>query len=332
MTRCPWCFGPLTDAGPPSGPSPCPHCAKELLPRWRDTPTTCIAMAGARATGKSIFIAVMIKQLEQFADQVGMDVAPASEDVRRVFEEVYEKPLYKERGIMRPTPPSALQDSYQRTPLIFVITARDGARHHLVIRDVAGEDLEKSDEVDVGELAFFPHSDVVFFLFDPLRVEDIRARLADLVPEGLLGGDPRVVLGNTLRLLQGGSPRLGVILSKFDAMQALRSVEGAGEWTRIMLNPGAAFFRDPGPTVRAEDADGEQLHEEVRSLLLKLGSGSLVASVERAGHGAGGEHRFFAVSALGDPPSGARLNSRGIAPFRCLDPIRWALAGSGALR
>jgi hypothetical protein len=288
-------------------------------------------MAGARATGKSIFIAVMIKQLEQFANQVGMDVAPASEDVRRVFEEIYEKPLYKERGIMKPTPPVALKDSYQRIPLIFVITARDGAEHHLVIRDVAGEDLEKVEEADLDELAFFAQADFVFFLFDPLRVEDIRAKLADLVPEGLLGGDPRVVFGNTLRLLRGGTTRLGVVLSKFDAMQALRSVEGAGEWTRIMMNPGAAFFRDPGPTVRPEDADGEQLHEEVRSLLLKLGSGSLVAGVERAGRTAGG-HRFFAVSALGDAPAGARLNTRGIAPFRCLDPVRWALSDTGALR
>jgi hypothetical protein len=34
-------------------------------------------------------------------------------------------------------------------------------------------------------------------------------------------------------------------------------------------------------------------------------------------------HRYFVISALGQPPAGNRLNSRGIAPFRSVDPLRW---------
>jgi hypothetical protein len=33
--------------------------------------------------------------------------------------------------------------------------------------------------------------------------------------------------------------------------------------------------------------------------------------------------RAFVISALRQPPAGNRLNSRGTAPFRCIDPLRW---------
>jgi hypothetical protein len=94
-----------------------------------------------------------------------------------------------------------------------------------------------------------------------------------------------------------------------------------------MLNHGAAILRDAAPLAPADDIEGELVHEEVRSLLKWFGEDIFLA---RAALGPG-EHRFFAVSALGASPRGANLNSGGIAPFRCLDPVRWALTGSGML-
>ena len=35
-------------------------------------------------------------------------------------------------------------------------------------------------------------------------------------------------------------------------------------------------------------------------------------------------YRFFAASALGESPDGKMIHSGGIAPFRVLDPIKWA--------
>jgi Double-GTPase 2 len=319
MIRCPQCFAPLDV----SRGGRCPH--SHPLPNGWQHPTTCIVMAGARTTGKSIFIAVMMHQLEQFARPRGMEVRPLDPQTRRTFEESYMRPLYEERGLLEAT--RRVDIATQRDPLVFLLTLRDGTRHHLVIRDVAGEDLEKTDELTPGQLDFFAHADYVFFLFDPMQRSDIRARLRDFIPEHAVGGDPKAVLDNTLHLVAEGRPRLAVILSKFDVMQALRAVEGSSEWTRIMQNPGAAFYRDPGPYHGVNDADAELLHEEVRALLLKLDAASLVAAVERTPGG----HRFFAVSALGNSPDGPVVHPRGIAPFRCLDPLRWALAGTGVV-
>jgi hypothetical protein len=327
--RCPNCFQVLAGPGPIEK---CPRCSTAVPVGWQRGGTTCIVLAGARYTGKSIFIGVMIKQLEQFAAQVGMDVAPATRSTRLMFEEHYARPLYARRGVLSATRPVASDDAYQRDPLAFTLTAPSGHTHHLVVRDVAGEDLEHLDDARAGALGFFREADFVFFLFDPLQVEAIRTKLRDFIPAQKVGAKPLDILNTVLDLTGHGTPRIGVILSKFDAVQALRQVQGAGEWGLIMRNPGAAFFRDRGPTALTDPHDGELLHEEVRSLLLKLDAATFVAAVERrAGGGRSGGHRFFAVSALGEAPDGEDLSKRGIAPFRCLDPLRWALAGTGIL-
>jgi hypothetical protein len=336
VTRCPNCFAAVPEPPPPGGrvappepPRDCPRCRRPYPPGWVRTASTCIVMAGARTAGKSIFIAVMIKQLEQCAAAAGTRVVPATPAVRAVFENHYLTPLYRERGIMAPTPPSVGDDAYQREPLVFTLTGRNDVRHHLVIRDVAGEDLEQPDERTAARLGFFAHADAVFFLFDPLKIHEIRYQLRGLVPEQLPGKESAEVLGTTLGFVESGAPRLAMIMSKFDTLQLLRSADWSNDYTAIMQNAGAAFFRDPGPYAGADDGDGRLLHEEVRSLLMLLGQGPLVAAVEHAGRRAG--HRFFAVSALGEPPNGDVQNPRGIAPFRCLDPLRWMLAGRGGL-
>lgn len=321
---CPGCSHELADA--------CPACHYPLPVGWRQADTTCVAMAGARATGKSLFIAVLIKQLEQLAGRIGTSIDPATPATQSSYQNVYEKPLYEERGLMKPTPTVDLADSYQRDPLIFAVGSSGGRRHYLVLRDVAGEDLERVEDGNLQYLNFFAHADAVFFMFDPMRVQEVRDQLQDLVPaQGALGGDPKAVLHKLLLVVGSGAPKIAMILSKFDAVQALRGVDGS-EWSHIMSNPGAAFSRDPSmASPKYDDDDGQLLHHEVRSLLEKLHAGPIVKTIENAGAGQRMEHRFFAVSALGESPVGAKLHSRGIAPFRCVDPLRWVLSGKKVL-
>ena len=307
----------------------CSTCKYRMAPRWREAPTTCVVMAGAPATGKSIYLAVLIKQLEQCGEHLNMKVRPGNADIEKVFREVFEKPLYEERGIMPPTPPLRLDSSYAHQPLVFELSAAAGGRHHLVIRDIGGEDLDRTP-LDMTHLTFFPLADGVIYLFDPLQVDDIRDKLPDLVPTSQLQqGNPVRVLENTLRLIGTGRPKLAVVMSKFDAMQALQQVRRS-HWSQVMGNAGAAFFRDPGPLIPYNDVDGQLLHEEVRSLLQLLEAG-MSTTLESSHRRTGVDYRYFAVSALGDPPRGQALSARGIAPFRCLDPLRWVMAGSGIL-
>jgi hypothetical protein len=80
-----------------------------------------------------------------------------------------------------------------------------------------------------------------------------------------------------------------------------------------------------------DDNDGKLLHEEVRSLLLRLQGGSIVTAIESGSAGAQLMRRHFVVSALGQPHVYDRLNSHGITPFRCTDPLRWITTSFGVV-
>jgi len=318
---CPRCKGPSQEI--------CPHCHYLLLPRWRTTPTVALALAGARATGKSVYIAVVVKQLEQLFISAGLSVLFADARSRRSYEEHYEKPLYEARGIMAPTVAAEVADAYQRDPIILTLVGPRGQATNLVIRDVAGEDLENPAQDDTY-LDYFRHADAVLFMFDPSAVGEIRELLKDYLPrQDREVGDPRRVLENLLRQLGDAPVPVGMVLSKFDTMQELSKVEDH-RWRRVMSNAGAAFARDPGALRMGFDrGDADLLHEEVRSLLMLLQAERFTSALAPAHQKRVREHRFFSVSALGDSVVGDKLHPRGIAPFRCLDPVRWVLDRAG---
>jgi hypothetical protein len=306
--------------------SACPHCHAPLPQGWLNWATTCIAMAGARASGKSIYLAVLKRQAEQLAQLTGESLTAFNPETDRTYRQVYEAPLYEQRGLIAATPRHDTPGATQRVPLIFHMGSVGGRPHMLVIRDVAGENLE-DPHADASVFGFFRHADGVFFLFDPMRVEQIRQQLAGVVPDQrALGGDPYDVLTNLARLMRGESNAirtpLAVVVAKFDTLAELRNVAGA-PLAAALRHAGAAYSRDPSLNAPDYDhEDGELLSAEVSSLLTRLDARPLLSLVGREF----GDSRMFAVSALGAAPTGQTLHPRGIAPFRCLDPLKWVLS------
>lgn len=303
----------------------CARCHYPLPDSWRSYDVTTIAMNGARWTGKSFYVAVAIQQLRNVLSHLRSTVDFGDTRTRDTYLNVYQRPLYEELKLIPATPRSNTDASPQRYPLIFRLGVLKGVQRILVLRDVAGEDMEDAPE-NAPNLSFLRHADAVFFLFDPLAIPAIKEHLRGLVPHQLnTGGDPRLVLGNLKRLLGSATPALAVIVSKFDALQALRNVDDM-EWKPIMSNPGAAFLRDPSLDSGTYDsADGELLSLEVQSLLYKLGADDFIFALEGSGGGKVLPHRFFAVSVLGESTDGESISRLGISPFRILDPLKWVL-------
>ncbi|MDN6815019.1 MAG: hypothetical protein L0L92_11770, partial [Corynebacterium variabile] len=82
-----------------------------LLPHdWADAHVHCVAMAGARASGKSLYTAVMIKQLEELASRFGRVVEAADASTQERYRTYYEAPLYREMKHMPATPPASNAD------------------------------------------------------------------------------------------------------------------------------------------------------------------------------------------------------------------------------
>lgn len=306
----------------------CPRCHYRLPDGWYESDTTCIAMAGARFTGKSVYIGVAIKQLEQLLEVLGTHLQFGNRVTAENYAREYERALYEEGGVLRATPRTDGK-SYQRDPLILNLGRVNGSRRprYLVLRDVAGEEMEDPGNNPV-HLSFFGHADAVIFMFDPLSIPAVRNTLSGLIPAGQQsGGRAELVLTNVLALMGArAQTRLAVVVAKFDAIQALQSVQDPS-WAAVMANPGAAFLSEDNPLEpHYNDATGQLLHQEVRSLLSILGAQSIVNQLENPSNGIVREHRFFAASALGESAEGEHLSRRGISPFRVLEPVKWALA------
>lgn len=313
----------------------CPACHYDLVSGWRRNTTVCIALAGARASGKSSYIAVLVKQAELWAVRNGRAFLPGDARTAEVYRRVYETPLYVQRGLLSPTPSAAVRDAPHRDPLVFQIGTFDGVPHLLVLRDVAGEDLE-DPQTPTAPFRFFGAADLVLFLFDPMQVAEIAAQLAGLLPDQrLTGGDPVAVLGNLIRLVRGG-PLLGgarlatplaLVLAKFDVLAQLAEVQGS-PLESVMDNRGASYNIDPSLDPQLDLDDAARLAAEVESLLARLHGQALLNLVDDSFD----TWHTFAVSALGALPYSAdRVNVHGIAPFRVLDPLKWVLARRGTI-
>jgi hypothetical protein len=311
----------------------CPYCHYGPLPDdWHAAGVTCIAMTGARDSGKSVYIAVVVQQLQLLGSRLGLTVDFGNDETKMNFQQYYGRPLLEDRGVLEASPDVHTVGSPTRRPLIFSLGLIGGRRQYVVLRDVAGEALERDSATSALHLGFLANADCVLFMFDPVKVTTIKDLLHDLIPDQLKeSGDPRVVLNNVLRLIGYGNPRLAVVLAKFDTMELLRKVEGAS-WSRVMSNSGSAMLRDPSMTgSRYDEADGGLLNEEIRSLLLRLNAADVVNALERPTNGHNLRYRYFAISALGESVRTEKLSSQGIKPFRCLDPVRWTLSSAGVL-
>ncbi|MFP7365990.1 hypothetical protein SFC07_09490 [Corynebacterium callunae] len=344
-TKCPFTFREM-----PADAAFSPYVDNERgdyqLPEgWQGSGTITFAMAGDRSSGKSLYIAVIVKLLRKLVIANGGSFRSADEHTRRIYEEKYENPLFAQMGLLPPTPPASAADAHQTRPLIFDVStpAHQGQRLFVVFRDVAGEDLQEENFAQrQSELEFFKYADRIIFLFDPMAVPRIRQLLEGSVESPEVGEDgPTTVLRNVLRVLgEEDRPKISLCLSKFDTMQRLAEVNqqhlhysGANmvNWQRVMRNFGATFRRDSAALDAPFDRTGiELLDLEIRSMLECLDATQLLNQLNQPLLGVQSyEFSCFAVSALGAPPEGDRIARTGIAPFRCLDPIRDVLAERG---
>jgi hypothetical protein len=291
-------------------------------------------MAGARNTGKSVSIGVMIHFLEPLLITLGSSMSWGNKQSRGVYREHYEKALFREMGILKSTPAVETVGGYQREPLIVGLGQIGGQRHYLCLRDVAGEDLER--DVQGGrKLRFFVHADLVIFLLDPLAVPAVAETLRGAIPGVVPPADadmvnPLDVLDTVLALIGEGEAYLAVVLSKFDTLQALGGIADHAI-CKMMENPGAGIVRSAGDQATYEEQDGALVHEEVRGLLQVLGAGAVVTSIENPLRGRPFIHRFMVTSSLGSAVDGSRQSVNGVAPFRVLDPLRWVMQDRGLI-
>jgi hypothetical protein len=305
----------------------CDRCHLEL-PAWvHDTPMFTVSLAGARGSGKTVYITSMVETLRRYVNLkhgVMRAIGPTDDLYRRDYYEV----LFEQRRKLAAT------STGRRDTLVWRIEIGNSSVV-LLLRDVAGEDLENLGGRAPQEThAFVGDADLTVFLFDPYAVNRIMESLRGLIPSQTNGavGRPAVeVLHNLLGVLQPHS-RLALTISKFDVIQRIADVPDKAMLASIMRNMGAAYNRDETlrPPLGFSEFDSRQIGGEVAALLEVMdGQELLNMAHNETRNGRLGDWRAFAVSALGAPPGDSMLDAHGISSFRCLDPIMWGMHEAG---
>jgi Double-GTPase 2 len=322
---CPDCGGETTHRV-------CPHCHSRLPVHFGKVDSRLIAMVGARETGKTVFMTVLIHELMHRVGRVLEAALVGSDDeTRRSFDRDYDRRLYQQHTLPAATAPVNVRTRLR--PLVFRLTRRGRGRRlgrapaeqHTLLSffDAAGEDLTSTESTELNA-RYLTGADGVILLLDPLRLPGVRDQVAAARPGTTLpteGDHPYDVLTRVTDLLRAANPDpagrirtpVAVVFTKLDAVEHL-------------LAPGSPLTRRPGLRAEVDEADGLAVHDQVAHLLDEW-DGPRTDQLMRHHF----EHfRYFAVSALGRPP----LDPPDVAdvmPHRVHDPFLWLLAAFGTV-
>lgn len=319
----------------------CPVCHSQLPVRFGKMPSRMIALVGAKQSGKTVFMTVLLHELMyDLGDQLRATIAGADDNTRHRFASEYEKPLYRESLMLPPTPTAGLQN---RVPLVFRFirgSASDpgrafwpgrsggGSPQHTLLSffDAAGEDLKSQLSVEQN-LRYLAAADGIILILDPLKMPGAPAAAGTGTgPAAARDADdhPATVLANITDLLLAKAPGekpdlirkpLAIVFAKMDQF-----LPGLSR-TSPLLQP-------PSRTAHLDERDSAAVHQEIGRLLGQWEG----HRIDRFAQDHYRTYRYFGVSALGETPTADnRVSPRGIRPLRVADPFIWTLAQLGAI-
>ena len=125
----------------------CPGCHSRLPVLFGKVPSRLIALVGAKQSGKTVFMTVLLHELmHDLGTRLDAAISGADEETLHRFASDYEKPLYRESLLLPPTNAAGL---HNRVPLVFRFTTEGPA----ALERVAGP---------CGRPHTAPHAAVVF--------------------------------------------------------------------------------------------------------------------------------------------------------------------------
>ena len=316
----------------------CPFCHHDLPTGFAEVKTKTIALIGAKDSGKSNYIAVLIHEL--FSDNIGArfdssifawDKDWQGEDTPKRYREHFKRYIYDD-NIVIPGTLSARTKTNKPLVYKFDVTRRSSFPAHrskskhvsiMSFFDTAGEDLDSIDVMST-EAKYIANSDGIVLLLDPLQMSQVRDRLKGSVNLPLKYSEPIDIVGKTIELIQrfkglsGQQTKinipLAVTFSKVDEI-------------RRFFDPGSPIREVPNHDGYFDLTDAERVSESIKAHLQKWEGGNL----DRACQSHFQTYSYFGISALGASPDASGRLALGAAPFRVVDPILWILHKQGII-
>ncbi len=306
----------------------CPHCQHEIAGDYCDVPSKLVALVGAKESGKSTYIGVLVHELmNRIGEEFGFSLRACDDRTGRNYQRHFERYLYGDRQTI-PATQSAANELHD--PLVYLLTAGGGILHSrkaltLVLFDTAGEDLTSEASVD-QHLRYLGAADAILFLVDPLELSGATPDVAPAARTNRQGpppDDPRDVIRRVTNLLRARYNRPAPKRLPQAVAIAVTKVDGL----RPAVAQHSPMHRDRPRTGRLDLTDRGLVDEQVRALLGRWGAGSLDRELS-AGYQI---HNFFGLSALGHIPRDGNLDPFGISPLRVEDPLLWLLHRFGMI-
>nr|WP_221381714.1 zinc ribbon domain-containing protein [Actinoplanes polyasparticus] len=320
-------FGPgkadCPDCGATSRHRVCPECHTPLSSSFGAGASPLIAMAGAKGTGKSVYLTVLAHELlNNLRRRFGADVrmtGAVKEPVREFVGTVY-----ADQRLMNQT---AAAVTGRMPPTVFEWRQEQSGFGNLVKRfrttflsfyDTAGEDL--NDDEKTKDLTYLNAADALILLLDPFMIPAARNQIR-LPKEAVRSEQPALQVLNRVTeklrhekaVRRSGRIRIPVAVA-FAKIDAFFDV----------LGPEHPMLRVPPASGGYDETAGEDTHEQVKALLHEWGADDIDAHLQ-ANYA---NYRYFPVSALGAQPDYAsgEVDRNGIRPFRVAEPLLWLLS------
>lgn len=292
---------------------------KEIPSDFLNEESLSIALLGAKASGKSNYIGVLINEIKRkmtasFNCTLSLT---SSEESREFYNTHYYEPLYKYGSVVDATS----QDDVP--PLIFPLRFMDKKNRitkvaALSFYDTAGENLDSTEDMLVNN-RYVPNADGIILLLDPLQIPSIREKLKGKMTLPAQNTDVVEVLSRIVQNIRDvknvrGSIKipLALVFTKIDALEQYD-----------ILREDSCLRSESEHLARGMfvETDFENVNIEMQDVLENWLDAELVQQMKNFE-----KYAFFGLTALGGVPNGTKLSGSKINPRRVLDPLLWLLA------
>jgi len=311
------------ECGQPLVTMVCPKCGGELPLNIGTAKSYPIAIIGAKETGKSNYVAVLINQLK---NEIGRSfncalMACGDKTLNRYRTEFYD-PLYRRRTCVRGSDagdvdPLIYSLIFQRKGGLFKKTVNDAVS--LTFFDTAGENLNSLASMQTFNRYLY-HSSGIILLLDPLQLPAVRDELQGKIRLPEENTDVNTILNRTIEIIRTGSG-LTDMSQKIDIPIAIAftKIDAVDE----LLDPASCLKNDSSHIKKGafDTIDFEDANQEMQSLVESWLGMELYQTVSSQFS----NFAFFGLSALGSNPDMDNKIPK-FRPFRVADPFLWILS------
>jgi GTPase SAR1 family protein len=307
----------------------CPMCHNELPNHFGETKSCIIALIGAKESGKSHYITVLIHELKQ---RIGVlfntSLNALDEWTIKQYNDNLWRHVYSNKEVI-PATISAKVDVNVKRPLVYRIKLESSrffifkkeTEVHLVFFDTAGEDLTNIDIMRT-ENKYIAGSDGIIFLLDPLQIPAVADKLSPTTSLPTENTSQEDIINRATMLIQNTA---GLKPSEKISIPVAVSFSKIDE-LHNMVDP--VLLRSSNHNGYFDINDKETVNDLFIGYVDKWFGPNLIKHVENFYK----TFSFFGLSALGSSPDNAGKINRGVSPFRIEDPLLWILYKKGIIK